>query len=57
MYAIISMCISWLPFQYLRDDDHKMEDKHVQDDVKDEVTLLESKTKQVFQQRILIHNQ
>ena len=29
----------------------------MQDDVKDEVTLLESDTKQVFRQRILIHNQ
>ena len=48
MYAIISMCISWLPFQYtqyLRDDNHKMEDMHVQDDVKDELTLLESNRK------------
>ena len=51
MYAIISMCISWLPFQYiqyLRDDNRKMEYMHMQDDVKDEVTLLESDRKQVF---------
>ena len=31
--------------QYLRDDNCKMEDMHVQDDVKDEVTLLESNRK------------
>ena len=34
-----------------------MEDMYVQDDVKDEVTLLEYNRKQVFWQRILIHNQ
>ena len=37
--------------------DHKMEDIHVPDGVKDEVTLLESNRNKVFWQRIVIHNQ
>ena len=34
-----------------------MEDMHLPDGVKDEVTLLESNRNKVFWQRILIHNQ